>query len=112
MTAALLMLLTVLQMASELESSIGWTTSMLNNRISDLEIDQIPATYHGIDTFTEKYSESKATGTDFIDQHFYLCYHKDGRKTYYKKQNPASFTNKRYWIITASGKFLVSMFFC
>ena len=110
-TAALVILM-ILQLALELESSTTWTSSPLDKRISDMEIDEIPATYHGIDTFTEPYSESKATGTDYIDQYFYLCYHKDGRKTYYKKQNPASFLNKRYWIITASGKFLVSMFLC
>ena len=104
--------LTILQLTLNLESYSGWTSSVPNQPINDLEIDQIPATYHGIDTFRETYSESKATGTDFIDQHFYLCYHKDGRKTYYKKLNPTSFTNKRYWIITASGKFLVSMLFC
>ena len=104
--------MTILQLALKPESSSGWTSSNLNRQISDLDIDQIPATYHGVDTFRETYSESKATGTDFIDQHFYLCYHKDGRKTYYKKLNPTSFTNKRYWIITASGKFLVSMLFC
>ena len=112
LTAVTVTLVVLLQLALELESSTSWTSSPLDKRINELEIDEIPATYHGIDTFTETYSESKATGTDFIDQHFYLCYHKDGRKTYYKKQNPTSFTNKRYWIITASGKFLVSMFLC
>ena len=89
------------------------TWSSLNTaNPSEIEIDQIPATYHGLDVFREPYTDVKATGSDFIDQHFYLCYHKDGRKTYYKKLNPTSFTNKRYWIITASGKFVVSMQLC
>ncbi len=92
--------------------SSSWTSSETDANLSDKDIEQIPATYHGIDVHRETYSETKATGTDFIDQHFFLCYHKDGRKTYYKKLNPTSFTNKRYWIITASGKFLVSMQLC
>eukprot|EP00794_Sanderia_malayensis_P019896 gene19896-21840_t len=110
-----LILLTISENSISTWSSGSWTSSeTLDNSASftDRALDQIPATYHGIDMHRETYSETKATGTDFIDQHFFLCYHKDGRKTYYKKLNPTSFTNKRYWIITASGKFLVSMQLC
>ncbi len=92
--------------------STSWTSSESDVNLADADIDEIPATYHGIDVFRERYSETKATGTDFVDQHFFLCYNKDAMKTYYKKQNPTSFANKRYWIITASGKFLVSMLLC
>ena len=60
----------------------------------------------------ETYSEEKQMFNGFMDQHFYLCYHKDGTKTYYKKVDPQKFRNKRYWVISAKSGLVASMELC
>ena len=62
--------------------------------------------------YKERYSDLKKIGNDFMDQNFYLCYHKDGTKTYYKKLDPKLFQNKRYWVVSATSGFIASMELC
>lgn len=68
------------------------------------------STYRGVDVFTE--SLNSPTGPEHFMENFYICYGRDGRKTYYKKLDKTYFSNKRYWIITSSGKFVASMKTC
>ena len=75
-------------------------------------INQIKATYQGYDMYRERYKDTRKMGNEFMDQHFYLCYHKDGTKTYYKKQDPRYFQNRRFWVISAKSGFVASMEMC
>lgn len=68
------------------------------------------STYRGVDVFTEKLNSP--TGPEHFMENFYVCYGQDGRKTYYKKLDKTYFSNKRFWIITSSGKFVASMKTC
>lgn len=89
-----------------------WNPYDLNDADDVNGVNSIRATYHGFDQYTERYDDIRKTGNDFMDQHFYLCYHRDGTKTYYKKQDPRQFQNRRYWIVSASSGFVGSMEFC
>ncbi|KAJ7360164.1 hypothetical protein OS493_018154 [Desmophyllum pertusum] len=68
------------------------------------------AHYHGVDVFTEAL-HSPAAPEQFME-HFYVCYGRDGRKTYFKKQDQNYFSNRRFWVISSSGKFVASMRTC
>lgn len=68
------------------------------------------AHYHGVDVFTEAL-HSPVGPEQFMEQ-FYMCYGRDGRKTYFKKQDQNYFSNRRYWVISSSGKFVASMRTC
>jgi len=68
------------------------------------------ATFHGVDVFTE-YLNSPQGPEQFMER-FYICYNRDGSKTYFKKQDETYFSNRRFWIITATGKFIASMKSC
>lgn len=68
------------------------------------------AHYHGVDVFTE--ALHSPVGPEQFMEHFYVCYGRDGRKTYFKKQDQNYFSNRRYWVISSSGKFVASMRTC
>ena len=68
------------------------------------------ATYHGVDVFTEDLNSP--SGPEHFMEHFYICYGRDGRKTYYKKLDQLRFSNRRFWVISASGSFIASMKTC
>ena len=68
------------------------------------------ATFHGVDVFTEDLNSP--TAPEQFMERFYVCYGRDGRKTYFKKQDETYFSNRRFWIITSSGKFIASMKTC
>ena len=67
-------------------------------------------TFHGIDVFTEDLHS--ATGPEMFMEQFYICYDRDGRKTYFKKMDESYFSNRRFWVITAKGSFIASMKTC
>lgn len=67
-------------------------------------------TFHGIDVFTE--DVNSATGPEMFMEKFYICYDRDGRKTYFKKMDESYFSNRRFWVITAKGSFIASMKTC
>ncbi|CAH3145499.1 unnamed protein product [Pocillopora meandrina] len=58
------------------------------------------AHYHGVDVFTE--ALHSPVGPEQFMEHFYVCYGRDGRKTYFKKQDQNYFSNRRYWVISSS----------
>lgn len=68
------------------------------------------AHYHGVDVFTE--ALHSPAGPEQFMEHFYVCYGRDGRKTYFKKQDQNYFSNRRFWVISSSGKFVASMRTC
>ena len=84
----------------------------MNEAFNHNEINKIKATYLGFDVFREDYQYSLKMGNDFIDEHFYLCYHRDGLKTYYKKLDPRHFQNRRLWVISAKSGFVASLKVC
>ena len=84
----------------------------LNDAYDFSGMNKIKATYQGYDAYRERYQSNRKMGNDFMDQHFYLCYHKDGTKTYYKKQDPRHFENRRYWVVSAKSGFVASMELC
>ena len=75
-------------------------------------LNSIRATYQGLDSYNERYDDIRKIGNEFMDQHFYLCYNKDGTKTYFKKLDPRQFKNKRYWVVSANSGFVASMELC
>ena len=68
------------------------------------------AHFHGVDVFTE--ALHSPVGPEQFMEHFYVCYGRDGRKTYFKKQDQNYFSNRRFWVISSSGKFVASMRTC
>lgn len=83
------------------------------NDTSDVSgLNSIPTTYQGMDSYQENYDDVKKVGNEFMDQHFYLCYQKDGTKSYYRKLDQRHFINKRYWVVSSETGFIASMEFC
>ena len=60
----------------------------MNEAYDHNEINKIKATYLGFDVFREDYQYSLKMGNDFIDEHFYLCYHRNGLKPTTKNWTP------------------------
>ena len=67
-------------------------------------------TFLGTDVFTEDLNS--ANGPEMFMERFYICYDRDGRKTYFKKMDESYFSNRRFWVITAEGRFIASMKTC
>lgn len=68
------------------------------------------AHFQGVDVFTE--ALHSPVGPEKFMEHFYVCYGRDGRKTYFKKQDQNYFSNRRYWVMSSTGKFVASMRTC
>ena len=67
-------------------------------------------TFLGTDVFTENLNS--ANGPEMFMEKFYICYGRDGRKTYFKKMDESYFSNRRFWVINANGHFVASMKTC
>lgn len=66
--------------------------------------------FQGVDVFTG--ALHSPAGPEQFMEHFYVCYGRDGRKTYFKKQDQNYFSNRRFWVISSGGKFVASMRTC
>ena len=117
---SILAIITVILMINCVETWFPWRRWSYQDWSSfneDHELNNIPATYSGIDKYYEEYKDltqsgNLQSGNDFVDQHFYLCYNREGVKTYHKKMDHRMFKNTRYWLITAARGFVASMELC
>ena len=66
--------------------------------------------FQGVDVFTG--ALHSPVGPEQFMENFYVCYGRDGRKTYFKKQDQNYFSNRRFWVISSGGKFVASMRTC
>uniref|UniRef100_A0A7M5WUD9 Uncharacterized protein n=1 Tax=Clytia hemisphaerica TaxID=252671 RepID=A0A7M5WUD9_9CNID len=92
--------------------SLWYDSDFMHDSHDNSGMNKILATYQGFDSYRVKYQETKKMGNDFIDEHFHLCFNKDGTKTYYKKLDPRHFENRRHWVISAKSGFVASMELC